>query len=726
MRRTDPEKLSPGLAASLAYKLRTETLRAEGLSTAQISNQLFAAGKLNFPYAAHPNLPSSGNPKTLTILVDFADHRAADEFPGLTVEAVQRNIYGPAKVGPDGHSLSEPYEGVTAYYERASEGKLHIQGKVLGWYHFPKNRDAYTPIENDDMSMDEKWDLENKTLLAMYQEALTALAATEDLTPYDNDSDGFIDSITMLYTGPHPNSNWGTFWWAYHWDFYDPETGPTFGSKNNMRLKGFIFAPIDVGPPGEFKPAVLLHEVGHALGLPDYYYYAKGNGLTGGVGGLDMMDDEWGNHNAFSRWLLDWIEPEIIGSGEATPHTLNASGSPLHDHKAITIFPGLSPGTAAPAQELYMIENRFPMGNDGGVAHTPGSGLLVWHINATPIKRADGRPSDDFQFNNSDTTPKLIRLVRADTAVDFVSASKSDACNTWAEASTYFNAPSWFGTATVPSSRAYDGSATHVLIDNISPAAETMSLSVGFESSGIAQAPDVISSTAKLSAPTPATPADVVDLAALNKSLENYRVATAAEMKKTWEDYLHRSAAEKPGRRSEVEKQLILTQWAWKDGPAASQAVLGLPAGSFSQEAFARVMETWANQTPATAATWYFNDANLNKIQALKLNAGTKFAETVFYSLGQSNFKKAVSLLDRAPIPELGGALKALTQVAGKFKMPPDLLEKELGTLKTNRILVEAIRHPQTADHVLQDDAVNATEKQRLRDFLLLQRNLPQ
>src|SRR5205085_9571813 len=142
----------------------------------------------------------------------------------------------------------------------------------------------------------------------------------------------------------------------------------------------------------DFAPNTLIHEMGHAFGLPDYYDYEPGNGPDGGLGGLDMMDANVGNHNAFSRWLLDWIQPDVIGSGSPTLRQLNSSSSSSSEHKAIAIFPQTT-ATAAPVGELFIIESRQRVGNDLGL---PGEGVLIWHVIASPNSE-----NADFAMNNS-------------------------------------------------------------------------------------------------------------------------------------------------------------------------------------------------------------------------------------------------------------------------------------------------------------------------------------
>lgn len=703
LRRLSHDKIGEDLAPRVAYKLRLEALRAAKLSPAQITRQMFGPRLFQFPYQGQPELKASGTQKTLTVLVDFADHRAETELPGVTQSGVQQNIYGAGPPAEGNPSPFTPFESVHAFYHRASETKLDLQGNVIGFYHFPKNRDEYRPnVAN--MSEDEKWAAEKSAIHAMCMEALTALGVNEDLAQYDNDHDGYVDCITMLYTGPHPSDNWGTFWWAYQWNFALPdEAPPTDGPRR--ALHKFIFCPIDTWDNGEFKPLTLIHEMGHALGLPDYYHYADGDGPGGGLGGLDIMDDKWGNHNAFSRWLLDWIEPEVIGDGPPLPRTLVASGSTLGGNKAIAIFPGLSKGASAPRNELFMIENRFQTGNDGGSASTPNSGLLIWHIDAST-----NYDNDNFLFDNAQTTPKLIRLVRADSAADFSS------CNQWASATTYFNAKNSFNAYSVPSSRSYMGWPTNVYVGQISPPGETMTVTVGFgfpDDNAPAPNEPPPSSPADLSS-TREKPEEVVNLAGLDRAWEKYRAATSAEMKVAWNASRSRAVAEQERRREEIDQQLILTQWARKDGLAACQAALTLPPGDFAQEAFARVMETWANHHPPSAARWYFDSDHLKMLENRKLAAGDKFASAVFFWWGRHNLNEAVTRLDQTRIPELGGALDGLGQMALKGKLAPSILAEKLATLKNNRLFVEAINHPERAGSL----PGNADEKRQLREVL--------
>ena len=84
----------------------------------------------------------------------------------------------------------------------------------------------------------------------------------------------------------------------------------------------------------------MIHETGHALGLPDLYDYNVDVGPDGGVGGFDMMDATRGDHNCFSKWLLDWITPMVVAGGRQG-FELDAAASSTD---AVIIWPAIGPG----------------------------------------------------------------------------------------------------------------------------------------------------------------------------------------------------------------------------------------------------------------------------------------------------------------------------------------------------------------------------------------------
>ena len=316
-----------------------------------------------FPYTQAPELRSTGTVETVTVLIDFKDVEAAMALPGMTAQTIGENIYGRAT--PIGQSQA-PFDSVRNYYFRASEEQLEIEGETLGWVRMEKNRSKYEPQYPPGASDQQKIILDNDALFRLITGALDSLDASTDFSRFDNDNDGDVDLLTVMYAGAP--AGWGSFWWAYRWEFFlQHHANKRYDGK---RLRQFVFQFIDPrSGTSDFHPQTLIHEFGHALGLPDYYDYCSkaqfqqlrcpgwvtDAGPDGGVGKLDIMDGNWGNHNAFSRWLLDWVQPQVVA--RRTSVELRPSTGPPGDSKAGAIFPGLQQ-TDTPGQELFLIEHR--------------------------------------------------------------------------------------------------------------------------------------------------------------------------------------------------------------------------------------------------------------------------------------------------------------------------------------------------------------------------------
>lgn len=705
MSRLQTHRVGAGLQQKAAFKLSRARLDALGLPQSAQASELRRGLLRAFPFTARPELRSTGTGRTLTVLVDFKDHRAASELPGVTADRVRQNIYGTGT--PEAQAFA-PFESVREYYRRASEEKLFIDGEVVGWVGLPKDRSEYEP--KYPLGVDEATEnqIRNKALFEMISEALDKESENINFPSYDNDHDGDIDMLTVIYAGPH--QGWDDFWWAYRWEFFVPEAfAKKFGGK---RLKQFVFQYAERRPENgsDFDPTTLIHETGHALGLPDYYDYCsveqfKGKkcpgwvtdpGPDGGVGGLDIMDGNWGNHNALSRWLLDWIEPVVVGPGAPSTVELAPSGAGPGGTKAAAIFPGLGP-TDAPGQELFIVENRVRVGNDGGAAEMPSDGLLIWHVDTTP-----NDSDDDFRQDNSYTIHKMVRLVRAQGVKDFDS-------NEWANALDYFGSGKEFTPGTKPGSHGHDGQPTGVSVTNIRGRGDAVAIDIGFVgqealvASGLAGAggsgsPGSATLSARLGRAMAAPPIPVVDLARLDQLSEELQSATPEDLARLWAE---RKADVDPGApptEATLLAELLLARWASKDGKAATEALLALPESDFVRGVYPLAMEAWATNNPNEANDWYFAPERAGLRGSGTLEAGERFAETLFRWRGASEpatAAAAVDLLDSAP--EIYGAVRGLGDAAAVAGADPKLVDSQLEALNRRSREARALSHAQRA-----------------------------
>ena len=117
------------------------------------------------------------------------------------------------------------------------------------------------------------------------REACTAIQAQADFWKYDNDGDGTVDNVMLLYagTGQHESGVAG--------DIYPQQGRLTAGGGSPWTFKNTKADRYTVAPEGRL--GIFCHEFGHALGLPDLYDTdgEQSGGTDPGLGGTSLMDD---------------------------------------------------------------------------------------------------------------------------------------------------------------------------------------------------------------------------------------------------------------------------------------------------------------------------------------------------------------------------------------------------------------------------------------------------
>ncbi|MEN8154485.1 MAG: M6 family metalloprotease domain-containing protein [Acidobacteriota bacterium] len=386
------------------------------------------------PPPAWKGMPSKGVVKIPVILISFQDKPNAN-----SKQLINNKIFG------TGNQAEFPYESLRSFYTRSSYGQLKITGNILGWYKTSYIRDEV--LTKKPVSEAVARDNLIKEVINYYD------AKGHDFSQYDNDNDGDIDYIVIIWSGEH--GEWSTFWWAYQTSVVDS----TFiVDGKNLSLYSWQWESYGY-PTSSFRPTTLIHETGHALGLPDLYDYEEGTGPEGGVGGLDMMDASNGDHNCFHKFLLDWIDPAVITTGSSHDLMLKPSAT---NTDSLIVMPDLDDGVVF--SEFFMIQNRYKKGND---IKYPGSGILIWHIDSTLDDSGY-----DFKFDNSYTDHKYLRLMEADGLEEIESMFNADAGD-------YYNKGDEFGTVTLPDSFKYDGSSSGIFVKDIFENGENYSFSTG-------------------------------------------------------------------------------------------------------------------------------------------------------------------------------------------------------------------------------------------------------
>ena len=313
-----------------------------------------------------PYMQTKGTASLLVIPVDFPDE------PSMTGATSQLNeIF----FGGGGSALAS----VADYYSRSSYGELAITGQVQEWYRAKHDRSYYSN-EGDQVFIEE-------ILEAM-------MARGVDLSQYDSDGDGVLDGLCLVWTG-QPKSD-SSVWWphsdTFYWNFQ--MGGVRIGSYSSLS-----FQHLTRGSAKQRNTA--LHETGHLLGLPDYYDRVPESGNSGGCLSADMMDQNQGDHNAFSKMLLGWVKPAVV-----TADTQITLRSISREASAAVIVPRGWDGNYL--SEYFMIEYVTPDGNHRDISCPEGGAVRIWHISAATSKWTYDATSGMFMNDNSETKDKLI------------------------------------------------------------------------------------------------------------------------------------------------------------------------------------------------------------------------------------------------------------------------------------------------------------------------------
>lgn len=307
-------------------------------------------------YAAGDNIPENwkgmqveGDAKMLLVRVEFADVKFEDSKI-YSEEAFYNMVMGDESTG------IFPHESLNAYYERSSYGKLNITSDQVYSCTVSKNRDAY------------EWADEGEQELLM--EVFEMLDESVDFTDYDANHDGRIDGVCINFAGE--NTGWGSTWWSHKYDFLD--SGIMY---DGVTPAGYIFLETYLEDE-TYGTQTLIHETGHMLGLPDYY-----SQNSDGIGTTDMMNNNIGDHNGFSKWLLGWIEEENILRISREDGAAEVELSPLScevpgDKKLIAV---IAPEDTSVYSEYFIVQYDEHRGNQS-VSDIMDPRYRIYHVNA--------------------------------------------------------------------------------------------------------------------------------------------------------------------------------------------------------------------------------------------------------------------------------------------------------------------------------------------------------
>ncbi|MBO4752162.1 MAG: M6 family metalloprotease domain-containing protein [Bacteroidales bacterium] len=248
------------------------------------------------------------------------------------------------------------------YYYSASNGQFSLQVDVLGPI-MADNNMAYYGSDNSEGSYSFATEVANK------------IEGMADFSEYDNDGDGVIDGMHIIFAGHGEEAGAGSDRiWSHQWYVWNAPTynGVTFGRYScSPELSGNFGTSLT-------RIGVICHELGHVFGAPDYYDtdYEGSGGEYNGLGNWDIMSSgSWNDngrtparHGAYTAAnIYQWTTATVL----TDPQAVRIPQSSIqHDVYRIN---------TSTNGDYFLLENRQRKGFDRSI---PGHGLIVYHVHS--------------------------------------------------------------------------------------------------------------------------------------------------------------------------------------------------------------------------------------------------------------------------------------------------------------------------------------------------------
>jgi M6 family metalloprotease-like protein len=342
----------------------------EALSVEQIEAKRMASSKR----AALAAYPLNVAPRGLVILVNFSDVAFETEKAEMDSMLIGENYTRNYSYSYKGKTYSVNSKGsARQYFQDASNGQYNPQFDVIGPVTISNNVSYYG--KNDSYGNDMYAD-------KMVSEACK-LADTEfdvDFTQYDNDNDGYVDFVFVIYAGyGEADGGASTTIWPHSWNLLSAGTQCKVDGKTvDLYACG---NELDFYSKKHTGIGTFCHEFSHVLGLPDLYVTNTSSHTT--MNEWDIMD--YGPYNnegntppsfsAYERFFMGWLQPRLITEPENIQlNDLQTNNEALlisttDEHNLI--------GNNPDPTTFYIVENRQQKNWD---EHLPGHGMMLTKI----------------------------------------------------------------------------------------------------------------------------------------------------------------------------------------------------------------------------------------------------------------------------------------------------------------------------------------------------------
>ena len=312
-------------------------------------------------------------PRGLVILVNFQDVTFETSKAEMDSMLTGKNYTRDYSYNYNGKNYVVSSEGSAwKYFYDSSNGHYDPQFDVVGPVTVSKNM-AYYGKNNPSTNFDAApW--------TMVKEACTLVNDSVDFSLYDNDKDGYVDFVYVIYAG-YGEADGGeenTIWPHSYWLLDAGITCKMDGKYVDLYACG---NEMDSYTDHHTGIGTFCHEFSHVLGLPDLYTTEGQTHKT--LGSWDILDygpySNDGNtppaYSAYERFFMGWLIPRLIVDAENVElEELQESNSALlisssDQHNLI--------GNDPKPTTFYLLENRQQVGWD---EYLPGHGLMLTKI----------------------------------------------------------------------------------------------------------------------------------------------------------------------------------------------------------------------------------------------------------------------------------------------------------------------------------------------------------
>ena len=320
-------------------------------------NQDFIIKRNQSNIGEYASLPTIGQCKILTVLVQFAD--VSFQNPnGIKQEIInmmnQVNYRHPEQTEITG--------SMRDFYLKASYNQLDISATVIGPYTVSNNRIYYgDTIGNKNDSRPQE----------LAEEIMEMVVNDINVSQFDNNDDGWVECIHIIYAGQGQNVPGAPkeAIWPHKWSLENCVQG------DGVKMSRYIMTP-ELYINSYRGVGTICHELGHILGAPDFYDVK--NNIFKGTGKFDLMCG--GNWNGTIPATCPahpnpYIKTEIYGWIN-TIDELSGNDSLYTMRPAELDSNGIYKLSTSTNNEYYFLENRQDI-------HLPGTGLVIYHINSS-------------------------------------------------------------------------------------------------------------------------------------------------------------------------------------------------------------------------------------------------------------------------------------------------------------------------------------------------------